>query len=163
MILTLALALAAASPNRCDISRSIDVAFTSAAATDSAGVRIFGPTCAEAVAVYTVRDAAGALLFVDAVPVSEAAYDAWTPDQGDAALLDLLTPTPERAGRLEPFILESDSGVGGWWATAPEALYERLRADDAPLVCLRNGADMVGCAAYDAETGRATQVAQTAF
>ncbi|MBI3437200.1 MAG: hypothetical protein HY054_00830 [Proteobacteria bacterium] len=151
MLLLLLLALSACAPRQtaqCDVSTRSNVAFTAPSAHDTVTTRAIGPSCAEAVALYAVREADGHLIWTWAGPLRQLYGDGATREASEAFLQQWARPT----------ILTTNTAPT-WARLAPgqttldRLTYEDIRARNLPMLCHLSGTAREVCAFWEPAAG----------
>jgi hypothetical protein len=150
-LIALALALAACAPRQaaqCDVSATRNVSFTQPEARDTVTTRVIGPSCAEAVALYAVREADGHLIWTWAGPLRQLYGDGATGEAAEAFLQQwalaavATTSTAPTWQRLAP-----------GQTTLDRLTYEDIRARNLPMLCHLSGTAREVCAFWEPAAG----------
>jgi hypothetical protein len=150
-LIALLLVLAACTPRpaaQCDVSATRNVSFTTPQAHDTVTTRAIGPNCAEAVALYTVREADGHLVWTWAGPLRQLYGDGATHEATDAFLQQwalasvVTTNTAPTWARLAP-----------GQTTLDRLTYEDIRARNLPMLCHLSGTAREVCAFWEPAAG----------
>jgi len=151
----LAVAAYACTPRaeRCDLSHTREIAFTSAEARDALTVRVIGPSCDKTIGLYAVRDGDGHPIWTWATPMTRAFGDVFAPNE----------PEPVRRFLVrwaEPTIATTRAAPA--WAelepaqtTLDQLTYEDIRARDLPMLCHFSGTARQVCAFWEPAAGGA--------
>ena len=144
----------------CTHSATHNVQWSSEQAADAVSVRADGPTCAEAVVLFVLRRADGALLWTFATPYSDmrpggrmdpVAADG---DEVEAFLASWADVSINRSGALPPWnegaAAPGDANGALNYSTAHDReTYEALRLRDLPQLCLAVAAEATQCLVMD--------------
>jgi len=169
LLAAVTLMLAAAAPafaqEACSRAATREVRFTGAERAERITARSSGPSCAQAIVVWTLRNAQGDPLFVFASTFSDMSENsgAATPDQMDRFLRAWVgRPIQSTASALpdwpaDAYTLSADQSHG------MDTPYERetylaLRARNLPLLCFANSAESEQCLIIDPMSHAATVI-----
>jgi hypothetical protein len=150
-VIALLLALGACTPRQAaqfDVSATHNVSFTQANARDVVTTRAMGPNCAEAIALYAVREADGHLIWTWAGPLRQLYGDGATGDGAEAFLQQWAVPA-----------VATTSTAPAWQRLAPgqttldRLTYEDIRARNLPMLCHLSGAAREVCAFWEPAAG----------
>lgn len=155
----------------CDHSATHDVNFSDATAKDTVSVRAEGPTCNQAVVLFTLRNARGDALWTFAntyydltaggTPPEHA--PAVTPEQADTFLKGFANVSINRSGTLpawpedKPSLAASVQGMS-YSTELPRESYEMLRERNLPLLCYAAAAEATQCLVMDPATASPTMM-----
>lgn len=155
-LVIVALALAGCAPRQaaqCDVSFTHEIAFTAAGARDKISTRAIGPSCAEAIALYAVRQQDGHLVWTWAAPLSQLYGDTAHAVQGDSVEAFLQRwgqPRITRTSEAPPWPRLSPGQT-----TLDRLTYEDLRARNLPMLCHLSGTAREVCAFWEPAAGAA--------
>jgi hypothetical protein len=154
-----------ASAAGCNLTASAAIALTGASAADMIEARAFGPTCAQATLVFTVRDSTGAVIHADAMAASDSIpptatapldtsgvqsfIDAWArPEVVNASTAPAWAEGAARpGGDGDPLILTD----------MIRPMYEDVRKQNLKLICYLSGASEKTCL-YAKSTGGVVEI-----
>lgn len=148
----------------CARAASFEARFTGGDAADRITARSSGPTCAQAIVVWTLRDAGGDPLFVFASTYADMAEsaDGATSDRMDRFLRAWANRPIQRTGALPDwpptaYTLSADQSHG------MDTPYERetylaLRERNLPLLCFANSVESEQCLIIDPLSHAATVI-----
>lgn len=150
------LVLASCAPRQaaqCDIAFARDISFTAPGAHDRVSVRLIGPTCAEAVALYAVRQEDSHLVWAWAGPLAQM-YTLPPQSAAGEEVAEFLhrwaQPKILRTSETPPWPRLSPGQT-----TLDRLTYEDLRARDLPMLCHLSGAAREVCAFWEPAAGAA--------
>jgi hypothetical protein len=150
------IALASCAPRpaaRCDVDFAREISFTAAAAHDQVSVRATGPSCAEAIALYAVRENDGHLVWTWAGPLArmyEAPPDAHAAEGVETFLQRWAQPKIQRTSAAPAW-----QGLSPGQTTLDRLTYEDVRARDLPMLCHLSGVAREVCAFWEPAAGAA--------
>ncbi len=157
LVAVVALTACAPAPRRCDLAQMHAVTFSSAQAPDIVEARAVGPDCAHAVALLTLRGADGAVHWAWAAPLYPTFGDAFAP-RGDAPTREEVSAFLTRWAALTP---ARTSAAPAWREEVetplPRALYDDIRARDAPMLCLLSGVARETCLYWESGAAAASE------
>jgi hypothetical protein len=151
LAIALFVALAACAPRQatqCDVSATRSVSFTQPNARDVIVTRVIGPNCAEAVALYAVRETDGHLVWTWAGPLRQLYGDGATNDGAEAFLQQWALAS-----------IATTSTAPTWQRLAPgqttldRLTYEDIRARNLPMLCHLSGTAREVCAFWEPAAG----------
>jgi hypothetical protein len=155
LCLALALALAACTPaaggGACDVSVTQELSFADAATTVRA--ETIGPNCHQAIALYSIRNADGDVLWAWTAPLQRAFGDVFA-DAPDEHLQGFL----ERWAAPQ---IETAQNAPAWEAlahgqtTLDQLTYADIRARDLPMLCHFSGTSRQTCVFWEPIAGGA--------
>ena len=144
-------ALAACAPRQaaqCDVSATRNVSFTAAGARDTVTTRAIGPNCAEAVALYAVREADGHLVWTWAGSLRQLYGDGATREASEAFLQQWALPTIVTTNTAPPW-----ARLAPGQTTLDHLTYEDIRARNLPMLCHLSGTAREVCAFWEPAAG----------
>lgn len=153
LLALLMLGACARGAQRCDITLTRNVSFTSAEATDAVTARAIGPDCAKAIGLYEIRSEEGRPLWAWASPLEHAFGDAFAPGEPEAMRAFLERWAAPALG---------DTGAAPAWETLAQGrttldrlTYEDIRARALPMLCHASAQGEETCIFYEPVAGGA--------
>ncbi len=142
---------ACAQPQRCDMERAHDVAFTSEQARERVVARTLGARCDHAVGVLVLEAEDGAALWSWSAPLAQAFGEVFAADDREAM--------QEFLARWAAAELSRTEAAPEWSLLAPgqttldRLTYEDLRARNTPMLCHFSGSARQTCVFWESAAG----------
>lgn len=150
-MLTLAAACAQQNAGACNVSVDRELAF--AGATVNLRAETQGQNCHQALALYTIRDEAGDLLYAWTTPLQRGFGDVFAeePDEHLQGFLDRWATPAVLTTAAAPAWAELETGQ----STLDQLTYDDIRARELPMLCHYSGTSREACVFWEPAAGGA--------